>query len=327
MKKPKNLKLRNRILSYINAFWGLIIVITGFIMLAAISIEDFPIAFAPALVVVPIAIVIITEVNKLFFRWDKETFIDSGVNIGVCLTAIFIIPLAPNAETAKILVIIVMSLYISLRLSKLAFLEWRGNKKKNNKILLTVLYGILNLICIIYPLIVSKDIDSLVGFYAFYFILEGLVLIFLSMTRGFSIKSFTKVLIKTHTLEILLGLLMTIITASAIFPFIEPNIASFSDGLWYSFAIVTTIGFGDVVAVTFVGRIISVFLGIYGIVVVALFTSVIVNMYNESRSKRDEEIRKDVEEVKEVIKERREEREKAKEEAKSKEVEGDKENV
>lgn len=324
MKKPKNLKLRNRILSYINAFWGLIIVITGFIMLAAISIEGFPIAYAPALIVVPIAIVIITELFKLFFRWDKETFIDSGVNIGVCLTAIIMMFLAPNAEIVKNMSIIVMSLYISLRLSKLAFLEWRGSKKKNNKILLTVLYGILNLICIIYPLIVSNDIASLVGFYAFYFILEGLTLIFLSMTRGFSIKSFTKVLIKTHTLEILLGLLMMIITASAIFPFIEPNIASFSDGLWYSFAIVTTIGFGDVVAVTFVGRIISVFLGIYGIVVVALFTSVIVNMYNESRSKHDEENRKDVEEVKETIEERREEREKAKEEAMSEEGEGDK---
>ena len=37
---------------------------------------------------------------------------------------------------------------------------------------------------------------------------------------------------------------------------------SFGDALWYSFAVVTTIGFGDVVATTLVGRIITVILGL-----------------------------------------------------------------
>ena len=47
------------------------------------------------------------------------------------------------------------------------------------------------------------------------------------------------------------------------------------------FAIITTIGFGDITAVTGIGRIMSVILGIYGIIVVSLVTSVIVNFYTE----------------------------------------------
>ena len=55
--------------------------------------------------------------------------------------------------------------------------------------------------------------------------------------------------------------------------------------MWYCFAVVTTIGFGDFAAVTPFGRILTVVLGMYGIVVVAIMTSVIVNFYNEVSTK------------------------------------------
>ena len=44
--------------------------------------------------------------------------------------------------------------------------------------------------------------------------------------------------------------------------------------------LVTTIGFGDLTSVSMIGRILSIILGLYGLVVVALVTSVIVNFYN-----------------------------------------------
>lgn len=93
-----------------------------------------------------------------------------------------------------------------------------------------------------------------------------------------------KILKKTYALEILLGLMMLIIAFSIVLPQFEFGIPTFGDALWYCFAIVTTIGFGDFSAVTVPGRIISVILGIYGIVVVALITSIIVNFYSETKN-------------------------------------------
>ena len=47
------------------------------------------------------------------------------------------------------------------------------------------------------------------------------------------------------------------------------------------------IGFGDFAATTLPGRAISVILGLYGIIVVALITSIIVNFYNETKNTAD----------------------------------------
>ena len=54
-----------------------------------------------------------------------------------------------------------------------------------------------------------------------------------------------------------------------------------------TFRISKTIGFGDFAAVTPIGRIITVILGIYGILVVAVIASIIANFYNETYGKRD----------------------------------------
>ena len=85
-----------------------------------------------------------------------------------------------------------------------------------------------------------------------------------------------------------LGLLMLIIAFSIVLPQFEFGIPTFWDALWYCFAIVTTIGFGDFSAVTIPGRIISVILGVYGIIVVALITSIIVNFYSETKNTADD---------------------------------------
>ncbi len=99
------------------------------------------------------------------------------------------------------------------------------------------------------------------------------------------VKLLLNILVKTHTIDILVCLFAFMIAFSMILPHLEPNIDDFGDALWYSFTVVTTIGFGDSVAITRIGRIITVVLGIYGIVVVAILTSVIVNFYNEVTAK------------------------------------------
>lgn len=94
-----------------------------------------------------------------------------------------------------------------------------------------------------------------------------------------------KIALRTYALEIILGLFTVMVACSLVFVFYEDNITNFADGLWYSFAVVTTIGFGDFYAVSLIGRILTVILGIYGIVVVAVLTSIIVNFYNETAGK------------------------------------------
>ena len=96
-----------------------------------------------------------------------------------------------------------------------------------------------------------------------------------------------KIVRKTYAAEILFGLLMLIVAFSIVLPQFEEGIPTFSDALWYCFAIVTTIGFGDFTAATIPGRAISIILGCYGIIVVALITSIIVNFYGETKNDAD----------------------------------------
>ena len=106
--------------------------------------------------------------------------------------------------------------------------------------------------------------------------------------RTLKINVVTNVIKKSMINEIILSLLILIILCSVYFTLVEPNITSYVDGLWYSFAVITTIGFGDVYVTTTFGRILSVILGISGIAVVAVFTSFIVNFYNEMSKKREQ---------------------------------------
>ena len=103
-----------------------------------------------------------------------------------------------------------------------------------------------------------------------------------------------KILRKTFAAEILFGLLLLIISFSFVFQTLEPGIVTYVDALWYCFAVVTTIGFGDLTVLSPFSRALSVILGIYGIVVVALITSVIVNFYNEVKDEKSDDDEEEV---------------------------------
>lgn len=110
------------------------------------------------------------------------------------------------------------------------------------------------------------------------------------------LKVLFQIVFRTYALEVILGLITMIIVSSLVFLCYEETITNFADALWYSFAVVTTIGFGDFVAQTILGRIVTVLLGIYGIIVVAVITSIIVNFYNETVGKHDSKQIKDIKE-------------------------------
>lgn len=107
------------------------------------------------------------------------------------------------------------------------------------------------------------------------------------------LRTLLKIMRKTYALEVLYGLVVLIFSFSFVFYVFEPNMNSYGDALWYSFAIITTIGFGDFTTTSLFTRILSVILGIYGIIVVACITSVIVNFYNEVKNDDDKTEKKE----------------------------------
>lgn len=89
------------------------------------------------------------------------------------------------------------------------------------------------------------------------------------------------ILKRTRTTQILLGFILFLFAAAAVIQLAEPNINRYGDALWYCYAVISTAGFGDLVAVTFIGKICSVLLTIYAVFVIAIVTGVVVNFYTQ----------------------------------------------
>ena len=70
---------------------------------------------------------------------------------------------------------------------------------------------------------------------------------------------------------------------------VEPAITNYGDGLWYAFVTSTTVGYGDLLAVTLIGRITSVFLTIYGLIFFGCLSAVIFNYYTNLNKERGED--------------------------------------
>lgn len=161
------------------------------------------------------------------------------------------------------------------------------------------------------------------------FLLVAIILVLVSLIHimifAFSriqLGALIKIMRKTYVFEILYGLLILIFSFSFIFMVFDEAFTSYGDALWYSFAIVTTIGFGDFAAKDIICRILSVILGAYGIIVVAVITSTIVNFYSEVKNQPDDndasgdEEKKSEEQPKEQIEAPKEQTEEPKEEEK-----------
>lgn len=85
----------------------------------------------------------------------------------------------------------------------------------------------------------------------------------------------------THADRILLGFVLFLLVDAAIIQIVEPDINRYGDALWYCYAVISTAGFGDIVAVTLIGKTCSVLLTIYTLFVVAIVTGVVVNFYTQ----------------------------------------------
>ena len=171
-------------------------------------------------------------------------------------------------------------------------------RPKPRTIIMSILRAIFGgVIILVFSRSFGKEEDMTI-FFSLVALVMAAIAFFLAMVLVFSgVRRATiiGILRKTYSIEILFGLVVLIFATAMVLSVIEDSMTSFGDALWYCFAIVTTIGFGDFTATTIVGRVLSVVLGIYGIVVVALITSIIVNFYNENRSERgDKELKQEL---------------------------------
>lgn len=161
------------------------------------------------------------------------------------------------------------------------------NRKKVNT---ESFFGIENIVCILFITLLFINNDSNMMTTG---VLFGSLLIYKGMAnllsnmfvrRIFSLSDLGKALNVVHGLDVIFGLLIVLTLTSFILPYAEEGIETVGDAWWYCFAVVTTIGYGDLTVTSVMGRILSVIIGFYGIIIVSLMTSAIVvyiNMVSE----------------------------------------------
>lgn len=87
------------------------------------------------------------------------------------------------------------------------------------------------------------------------------------------------ILRRTYADKILFSFLLFLFADALIIWLVEPEITRYVDSLWYCYVALATIGFGDIVAKTLIGRICTVILSLYATLVIAVVTGVVVNYY------------------------------------------------
>lgn len=81
---------------------------------------------------------------------------------------------------------------------------------------------------------------------------------------------------------VILGNFILFICATLFWKFelgVNPTVNSYWDALWWGVTTVTTVGYGDIIPTTDVGRLISMFLMIVGVTFFLSFTAILVSFY------------------------------------------------
>ena len=96
-----------------------------------------------------------------------------------------------------------------------------------------------------------------------------------------NIRRFFNILKRTGLLHMFTGFIICYFAAALVLFLVEPQVTSYADGLWFCFVAFSTIGFGDITAVTLTGRITVILITIYAMVVLAMIPGVVVSYFTE----------------------------------------------
>ncbi len=98
-----------------------------------------------------------------------------------------------------------------------------------------------------------------------------------------------KLLVRTGAIKIFGAYVAVLIIGGIVMTFIEPQVHGVFEGFYYCFVASTTVGFGDIVPVTVIGRIITIVVTSVGILTVAVVPGVVVAYYTEYLKIREKE--------------------------------------
>lgn len=127
----------------------------------------------------------------------------------------------------------------------------------------------------------------------FLLVMIAIIVPWLSMARHF--------LLRNHLGTTLLVFVITTILAGLLISFTEPGISNPLQGIWWAFQTVTTIGYGDTVPITLLGRIVAIVVMLLGIglfsLLTANFSSFLIAKDEKKQAQNLEEIKKSILEI------------------------------
>ncbi len=92
--------------------------------------------------------------------------------------------------------------------------------------------------------------------------------------------------IQNHLLKLLLIILMIYVLISSVLLIrLDDSFTTFADALWFMIVTVSTVGYGDVIPLSPIGKSLSALTIVIGIIFVAVFTAYLSAMYNERPEK------------------------------------------
>lgn len=104
-----------------------------------------------------------------------------------------------------------------------------------------------------------------------------------------AIKRIINVLRHTGAIKIFIAYLIVLCVSGLLMVFIEPQVHGLFEGIYFCFVASTTIGFGDIVPVTVIGRILIILVTLVGILTMAMVPGVVVAYYTEFLKARENE--------------------------------------
>ena len=106
----------------------------------------------------------------------------------------------------------------------------------------------------------------------------------------------------SHLVQMTVLALIMLTTAGAGFYWLEPNVATYADGVWLAFTTIATVGYGDIVPSTPAAKIFAVFIVLLGYAMFSIVTANIAALFvEEDEARFERELHRDIRALREEL--------------------------